>query len=129
MGTNKSTEPKFKVGDVVEVSARNPVPEREGEKLGIITFIEEGADITQYTSKPRKGEFYAYHFECFDQDFIDSAPGSWLRLCKGIRNKELCFDCECYEICPKSILNCRTEGRLVVKRCEKCKYRFKCWTQ
>lgn len=127
----QNKQPKFKVGDVVEVSAQcRYLP--KGKKLGKITRIEKyrKTDFEDYELQNfPDGEFYVYSFGWSERpEQEDSAIESWLRLCKGIKNRKLCSGCWCYEFCPKSPLNCKTGGKLDVKRCIECNNRFKCWT-
>jgi hypothetical protein len=127
---NKKGEPKFKVGDVVEVNSRGrcAIEGARGKVTNVEQMTMEEIVNGEFYGLPN-GEFYAYDFEWFEHPDCDEwGIESWFRFCKGTRNRKLCSECEHYQICPKSPLNCKTGGKLDAKHCNECNNRFKCWT-
>ena len=91
MRTNKSTQPKFRVGDVIEYFLSRQGWKYYDDWKGII--ISVGEDPGVYTP--------AYEIEWFNSGDREYSDYDEVVLCKGMNNTKLC---------------------------EKCKYRFKCWT-
>jgi hypothetical protein len=110
MNNNGTKQPKFKVGDVIEVTdikGRCAVTGAKGKIAHIAKTKVEEIINGEFYGLP-DGEFYIYEFEWFEhpEDF-ESGIESWFRLCKGVRNKRLCSECEYGNQCPQSGKNNR----------------------
>ena len=93
----RKKQPKFKVGDVIQWDVSRVTPEEfisfkaKPEDRGVITRIEDWT----------VGNYF-YHIEWFSRlEETVTIFYSRLKLCDGMKNKDLC---------------------------EQCRYRFHCWT-
>jgi hypothetical protein len=128
----RKEQPKFRVGDVVEVTAegRCAIKGAKGSITGVKEVKDTDYEDAELQGLP-EGEFYLYDFVWFEHPKdVEDGLDSGFRLCKGMSNKQLCDPCEYFYKCPESPFAsiCKTNGKLDAQLCDECKYRFKCWT-
>ncbi len=110
MKNEQGTEPKFKVGDRVEVD--NGEHFAGGIGRGVVLDIDRDRYV---------------HVRFFGGTYGAYQGGCSLNPCEGMTDADVCNECKCGVECRlESVKSCQNKGD--EERCSKCRHRFICWT-